>query len=256
MAHKAGVRLFVIRLRAVLLKQRAGPRGQRVHPARLQFAGRRFDNTVAAPGIKPGHDAPVRPAADRQLHLVAVALRQRGGQRRGHRHIQPAQPGKSVAHKAGFGGQFRLIGQMPQAAPAAGAAHGAVRFLAAGAGGHDALNAPVGIGLERFDDTHLQHIAGRAARHEHGHAARGAANAGPVAGKALNGQGQQLIFGKYSVRHNKTFRCAIRKTRRRAARGAPVWQSKMLNGKQKRGGRFTAAGPFPARPDTCWAARP
>ena len=197
MPQPAGVGFLVIGFDAGCFQQRAGPAGQGVHPVRLQTAaglGQRH-NAVAAPGVKPGDEMPVLIPPDRQLYLVAVAAGAGGGQRIGHRQIQPAQPAERVPHKTGLGRALGRVGQMAEMAAAAGPGDGAVRRAAAGAGGVHPHNPPVGIGFERLGDLHGQRVAGRGARHKDGLAVK-MPHAVAVAGQRFNGEGDGLVFDK------------------------------------------------------------
>ena len=245
--HPALAGFFVIRLHPVLFQQGTGPGGQLVHPDRLQQTVGGADDAVAAPGVEPGDHVPVTVPSHRQLYLVAVPLHQGRGQNLGHRHIQSAQTGEGVPHKAGFGFTLCLIGDVPQAASSAGSAHRAVRFAAAGTGNQQLFHPGKSVAFQRLGHPGLDAVAGGGAGHEYRHALP-AAHAAAVAGKSVNIQLQQLVLfqkGRGLIRHN-TPRVVQRWMGRKQAQNAAG----------ALGRKFTAGDLFPARPGICWAVRP
>ena len=74
---------------------------------------------MGAPGVETDAGRAVFVHANRELHLVAVAVYLRGGQNVQHRNLQPANAAEGVQYAFLLGAQLSGIIQMPQAAPAA-----------------------------------------------------------------------------------------------------------------------------------------
>jgi len=100
------------------------------------------EDHVVAVGLMQPDLGPVGPRDDRELHLVAVAVRIGCGQDRAKLEItEPSDPLQAVAHLLFLEGELSGIRQLLQAAAAAAAEVGAGRF--------DPVR---GRCLERFDD--------------------------------------------------------------------------------------------------------
>ena len=83
---------------------------------------------------------------------------------------------------------------MPQAAAAAGAGYRAVHRDAVRRGGEQLVQNAEGVPAAVLDDAHLRLVAGGSARDKDGLALRRVGHAAAVVGKALDAQGEKLIF--------------------------------------------------------------
>ncbi len=83
---------------------------------------------------------------------------------------------------------------MPQAAPAAGACYGTVHRDAVRRRGEQLVQNAEGIPAAVLDDAHPSFIAGGGAGDEYGLALGTVGHAAAVAGKALDAQGENLVF--------------------------------------------------------------
>lgn len=165
-----------------------------VQNAGLQLAVRAGDDAVGAPGVETDAGRAVFVHANRKLYLVAVAVYLRGGQNVQHRHLQPADAAEGIQHTFLLGAQLSGVVQMPQAAPAAGACHRAVHRDAVRRGGEQLVQNAKGIPAAVLHDAHPGFVSRSSAGHEYGLAVGTVGNAAAVAGKALNAQGQDLVF--------------------------------------------------------------
>ena len=145
-------------------------------------------------GVKADAGYAVLVHAHRELHLVAVAVHLRGGQNVQHRHLQPADAAEGVQHTFLFGTQLCGVVQMPQAAPAAGACHRAVHRNTIRRGSEQLVQNAKGIPAAVLYDAHPGFVPRGSAGHEYGLAIGTVGNAAAVAGKALDAQGQDLVF--------------------------------------------------------------
>ena len=130
----------------------------------------------------------------RELNLVAVAVGFRRGQNGQHRHFQPADARKGIAHVLLLGAQLGFIAQVAQAAAAAGAGHGAVRRDAVGRGGKHLVQNAEGVALAVLDDAHPGFVAGGSAWNEHRFTVRAVGHAAAVAGQPFDTQGEELVL--------------------------------------------------------------
>ena len=192
--HEALAALFVIGLDAVGSEEGAESVADVVQDAGLQLAVGAGDDAVGAPGVKTDAGCAVLIAAHRELDFVAVAVYLRGGEGVQHRHIQPADAAEGVGDALLLGTQFGSIIQMPQAAAAAGAGYRAVHRDAVRRGGEQLVQNAEGVPAAVLDDAHLRLVAGGSARDKDGLALRRVGHAAAVVGKALDAQGEKLIF--------------------------------------------------------------
>lgn len=165
-----------------------------VQHAGLQLAVRAGDDAVGTSGVKADARRTVLVHAHRELHLVAVAVHLRGGQDIQHRHFQPADAAEGVQHAFLFGAQLCGVVQMPQAAPAAGACYRAVHRNTIRRGSEQLVQNAKGIPAAVLHDAHPGFVPRGSAGHEYGLAIGTVGNAAAVAGKALDAQGQDLVF--------------------------------------------------------------
>ena len=192
--HEALAALFVIGLDAVGSEEGAEGVADVVQDAGLQLAVGAGDDAVGAPGVKTDAGCAVLIAAHRELDFVAVAVYLRGGEGVQHRHIQPADAAEGVGDALLLGTQFGSIIQMPQAAAAAGAGYRAVHRDAVRRGGEQLVQNAEGVPAAVLDDAHLRLVTGGSARDKDGLALRRVGHAAAVVGKALDAQGEKLIF--------------------------------------------------------------
>jgi predicted RNA-binding protein with TRAM domain len=160
----------------------------------LQLAVGAGDDAVGASGVEADAGCAVLITPDRELDLVAVAVHFGGGEGVQHRHVQPADAAERIDDVFLFGPKLGGVIQVPQAAAAAGACHGAVYRDAVRRGGAQGVQNAEGIAAAVLDDADVGFIAGGGAGHEHGLAVRRVRHAASVVGKPLDGQGQHLIF--------------------------------------------------------------
>jgi len=130
-----------------------------------------------------------------QLYLVAVTVGVFCPDNRQHRHIQAAQPRKSVPHKACLGLTFGCVFNMPQSTAAAGAGHRAVALPPCRAWGQKFFQSGKGVAFHRFDNAHLGHIAGGRIGDKQCQAVL-VGYAAAVTGQGFYCNGQNLIFRK------------------------------------------------------------
>lgn len=149
---------------------------------------------MGATGVEADAGCAVLVTPDRELDLVAVAVHFGGGEGVQHRHIQPADAAERIGDVFLLGPQLGSVIQVPQAAAAAGACHGAVYRDAVRRGGAQGVQNAEGIAAAVLDDADVGFIAGGGAGHKHGLAVRRVCHAASVVGKPLDGQGQHLIF--------------------------------------------------------------
>ena len=149
---------------------------------------------MGAPGVEADAGYAVLVHAHRELHLVAVAVYLRGGQNVQHRHLQPADAAEGVQHAFLFGAQLCGVVQMPQAAPAAGTCYRAVHRNTIRRGSEQLVQNAKGIPAAVLHDAHPGFVPRGSAGHEYGLAIGTVGNAAAVAGKALDAQGQDLVF--------------------------------------------------------------
>ena len=149
---------------------------------------------MGAPRVKAdaGHPALILPY--RELHLVAVTVHLRRGQDIQYRHLQPTNAAEGIRYAFLFGAQLGGIVQMPQAASAARPRYRAVHRDAVRGGGKQLVQDAKGITTAVLDDAYLGFIARGGAGYEYGFAIGTVGNAAAIAGKALDAQGQDLIF--------------------------------------------------------------
>ena len=124
--HQALAGSLIVGLDAVCTEKAAQCVADVVQDAGLQLAVGAGDDAVGATGVEAdaGHTVLVTP--DRELDLVAVAVHFGGGESVQHRHVQPADAAERIGDVFLLGPQFGGVIQVPQAAAAAGACHGAV----------------------------------------------------------------------------------------------------------------------------------
>ena len=160
MPHQAGMAGFVIGGNSVFVHPGADCLGNLVQNGRLKQAIFTGDNPMTAAGIKTGDRmAPLVPL-NRELNLIAIAVLLRGSQHLVNGQFQPSNAAERIQNKAFFGLQLGPVGQMPETAPAAGAADGAVLVPAAGAGLLQLVHNAVSIPLAVLDNARRNPIAG------------------------------------------------------------------------------------------------
>ena len=192
--HQTFAALLIVGADALLCKKGAQRITDLVQHAGLQLAVRAGDDAVGASGEKADARRTVLVHAHRELHLVAVAVHLRGGQDIQHRNLQPADTAEGIQHAFLFGAQLCGVVQMPQAAPAAGACYRAVHRNAVRRGGEQLVQNAKGIPAAVLYNAHPGFVPRSSAGYEHGLAIGTVGNAAAVAGKALNAQGQDLVF--------------------------------------------------------------
>lgn len=192
--HQALAGSLIVGLDAVCTEKAAQCVADVVQDAGLQLAVGAGDDAVGASGVEADAGHTVLVAPDRELDLVAVAVHFGGGEGVQHRHIQPADAAERIDDVFLLGPQLGGVIQVPQAAAAAGACHGAVHRDAVRRGGAQGVQNAEGIAAAVLDDADVGFIAGGGAGHEHGLAVRRVCHAASVVGKPLDGQGQHLIF--------------------------------------------------------------
>ena len=193
-ADKALAALLVVGLDAMGGEECAERVADLIEHAGLQLTVRAGDDAMGAASIKTNAGLAVFVPPDRELHFIAVAVHLGGGDCGQHRDIQPANAAERVCYVLVFGLQLCLIAEMTQAAAAAGTGGRAVYLHAVGRGGEQLVQNAKRVAAAVFDDLDPRFIAGGSVGYKNGLAVRGVGHAAAVAGKALNAEGQELIF--------------------------------------------------------------
>ena len=192
--HQPLAGLLIVGLNALLPEEPTQRRADIVEHRGLQFAIRAGNDPMGPSGVETDAGVAVLIPPHRELHLVAVAVHLRGRLDGQYRNIQPADAGKGVCNVFLLGTQLRPVIQMPQAAAAAGTGYGAVQRDAVGGGGQDLVQNTKGVTPAVFYDAHLCLIAGGGTGNKNSFAVGAVRHTAAIAGKALDLQGQDLVF--------------------------------------------------------------